>query len=212
MSFETVLEIQGGRQLNGTVHISGAKNAILPLMAATVLTDKPVTFSNVPKISDVDAMRRLLLSHKVSVDVDPKNDKIITCTATDDIIPKPENPYISSELKASNLLLGPLLARLGRARLYRSGGDDIDSKGRPIDIHKANLTAMGAIVKEVKTEDPTYIEASAPNGNTANSETAVHSTCHMFLSNREISYYTSVWFAPMKIQRQTITIELFFAF
>ena len=159
MSFETVLEIQGGHQLNGTVHISGAKNAILPLMAATVLTDKPVTFSNVPKISDVDAMGRLLRSHGVSVDVDPNQ---VTCTATYQPQSESNGPTISREFRASTLLLGPLLARCGSATIYLPGGDNIDSQGRPVDIHVTNLRKLGAIVD---TTNPDCIKAHAPYGN-----------------------------------------------
>lgn len=160
MSVETaVLEIHGGQPLNGAVAISGAKNAILPLMAATVLTDKPVVFSNVPQISDVVSMKKLLASHGVSVDFDQN---LITATNPR---PIPDDPTISGQFRASVLLLGPLLARLGHARVYLSGGDDIDSQGRPVDIHVTNLRCLGAIVNEMYTAEPPYIEAFAPSGN-----------------------------------------------
>jgi UDP-N-acetylglucosamine 1-carboxyvinyltransferase len=162
MSVETVLEIHGGQPLNGAVAISGAKNAILPLMAATVLTDKPVVFSNVPQISDVVSMKKLLASHGVSVDFDQN---LITATNPR---PIPDDPTISGQFRASVLLLGPLLARLGHARIYLSGGDDIDSQGRPVDFHVTNLRSLGATVSPLSRAslaEPPYIEAFAPSGN-----------------------------------------------
>ncbi|CAB4002598.1 UDP-N-acetylglucosamine 1-carboxyvinyltransferase [Paramuricea clavata] len=165
MSLETaVLEIHGGQPLNGAVAISGAKNAILPLMAATVLTDKPVVFSNVPQISDVVFMKKLLASHGVSVDIDQNR-----ITATNPR-PIPDDPTISGKFRASVLLLGPLLARLGHARIYLSGGDDIDSQGRPVDFHVTNLESLGATVSppiRASLAEPPYIEAFAPSGLTA---------------------------------------------
>jgi UDP-N-acetylglucosamine 1-carboxyvinyltransferase len=165
MSVETaVLEIHGGQPLNGAVAISGAKNAILPLMAATVLTDKPVVFSNVPQISDVVSMKKLLASHGVSVDFDQN---VITASATNPR-PIPDDPTISGQFRASVLLLGPLLARLGHARIYLSGGDDIDSQGRPVDFHVTNLRSLGATVSPLSRAslaEPPYIEAFAPSGN-----------------------------------------------
>ena len=161
MSVKTALEIQGGQPLNGDVAISGAKNAILPLMAATVLTNKPISFSNVPKISDVSSMKRLLESHEVSVHFVGNQ---VTCVAKNPR-PMPNDSTISQEFRASVLLLGPLLARLGQARVYLPGGDNIDSKGRPVDIHVTNLRRLGATVNEMYMARPPYIDVFAPSGN-----------------------------------------------
>lgn len=157
-----VLEIRGGRPLNGTVAISGAKNAILPCMAASVLTDKPITFSNVPDITDVHNMRNLLRSHGVSVSFTGNQ---VVCQAAADPQPMPNDPNIGGRFRASATLLGPLLARLGQVRVYLPGGDDIDSRNRPLDFHVTNLRALGATVRECYRENPPYIEASAPYGN-----------------------------------------------
>ena len=162
MSYKTALEIQGGQPLNGEVSIPGAKNAILPLMAASVLTDKPIVFSNVPQITDVRSMKSLLESHGVSVSFAGNQ---ATCTAQHPIDPVSNDPTISGKFRASVLLLGPLLARLGHARVYLPGGDDIDSKGRPVDIHVTNLRRLGATVYEMYGENPPYIEATAFSGN-----------------------------------------------
>ena len=159
MSYVTVLEIQGGKELNGQVSISGAKNAILPLMAATVLTDKPIVFNNVPQISDVYLMKDLLQSHGVTVSFAGNQ---ATCSATGPLRPISDNPTVSGQFRASFLLLGPLLARLRHARVYLPGGDDIDTRGRPVDIHIINLKCLGATVLEKYEEDPPYIEAFAP--------------------------------------------------
>ena len=161
MPLVNVLEIRGGRPLNGTVAISGAKNAILPCMAASVLTDKPITFSNVPNITDVHNMRDLLQSHGVSVSFTGNQ---VVCQAADPR-PIPDDPSIGGRFRASSTLLGPLLARRGQVRVYLPGGDNIDSRNRPLNFHVTNLKALGATVRECYQENPPYIEASAPNGN-----------------------------------------------
>ena len=161
MPYKTALEIQGGQPLNGEVSIPGAKNAILPLMASSVLTDKPIVFANVPDISDVILMKNLLESHGVSVSFAGNQ---VTCRATHPIYPVSNDPTISGKFRASVLLLGPLLARLGHARVYLPGGDAIDSRGRPVDIHVTNLRLLGATVHEMYRENPPYIEATAFSG------------------------------------------------
>lgn len=146
------LVVHGGIPLSGEVSIGGSKNAILPLMASTLLTDKTVHFSNVPKISDVDAMKQLLKSHGVEVD-----DSISGSLYLRARNPRfePLDSEIGRTFRASVLLLGPLLARLGKARVYLPGGDDIGSQGRGVDFHITNLKAMKATVQEY----PTYIDA-----------------------------------------------------
>ena len=162
MPWKKVVRIQGGRTLNGTVAIAGAKNAILPCMAASVLTDKPIIFTNVPNITDVASMKELLESYGVSVSFTGPNQ--ITCQAIN-LRAESCDPTISGRFRASFTLLGPLLARLGEARVYPSGGDDIDSRNRPVDFHVTNLRRLGATVREFSRASPPYIEASAPNGN-----------------------------------------------
>ena len=162
MPWKKVVRIQGGRTLNGTVAIAGAKNAILPCMAASVLTDRPIVFTNVPNITDVTSMKNLLESYGVSVSFTGPNE--ITCEATN-LQAEPRDPTISGGFRASVTLLGPLVARLGKARVYLPGGDDIDSRNRPVDFHVTNLKSLRANVQEFSRASPPYIEASAPNGN-----------------------------------------------
>lgn len=137
------LVVHGGVPLSGEISIGGSKNAILPLMASTLLTDKTVHFSNVPKISDVDAMKQLLKSHGVEVD-DSISGRLYLRARNPRF--EPLDSEIGRTFRASVLLLGPLLARLGKARVYLPGGDDIDSRGRGVDFHITNLKAMKATV------------------------------------------------------------------
>lgn len=133
--------IEGGRPLEGTVKISGAKNAVLPVLAATLLTRGRNIISGIPKVRDVATMIQLLKALGVEVESNQK-EKIILDTACAD---NPEAPYdLVSTMRASCLVLGPLLAKLGRARVSLPGGCAIGE--RPIDLHIKGLEAMGAKV------------------------------------------------------------------
>ena len=133
--------IDGGRPLEGVVKISGAKNAVLPVLAATLLTRGRNVIEGVPKVRDVVTMIQLLKS--LGVEVESNNDeKIILDTSCAE---NPEAPYdLVSTMRASCLVLGPLLAKLGRARVSLPGGCAIGA--RPIDLHIKGLEAMGAKV------------------------------------------------------------------
>ena len=132
--------IRGGRQLHGEVVISGAKNAALPEMCAALLTDEPVHLQNVPRLQDVATMRRLFDSMGVGTETHGERGGMSFRAA------KPVNPEAPYELvktmRASVLVLGPLLARFGRARVSLPGGCGIGS--RPVDQHVKGLQAMGA--------------------------------------------------------------------
>ena len=134
------LQITGGRPLNGEVVISGAKNAALPEMCATLLTDEPVRLLNVPRLQDVATMRRLL--DNMGVKTETHGDRGgMSFHAADPILP--EAPYeLVKTMRASVLVLGPLLARFGRAKVSLPGGCAIGS--RPVDQHLKGLQAMGA--------------------------------------------------------------------
>ena len=133
--------IEGGRPLEGVVNISGAKNAVLPILAATLLTRGRNIIEGVPKVRDVITMIQLLKSLGAEVESD-SNEKIILDTSCAE---NPEAPYeLVSTMRASCLVLGPLLARLGRARVSLPGGCAIGA--RPIDLHIKGLEAMGAKV------------------------------------------------------------------
>ncbi|HEX7165772.1 MAG TPA: UDP-N-acetylglucosamine 1-carboxyvinyltransferase, partial [Acidimicrobiales bacterium] len=124
--------------LAGTVHVSGAKNSVLKLMAATLLAEGDFVLHNVPHIADVEIMCDLL----VSMGVDTKrNGTSLTIHRTSDLVP--EAPYeLVEQMRASIVVLGPLLARFGRARVSMPGGDNFGV--RPIDMHLRGLELMGA--------------------------------------------------------------------
>ncbi|TAL74147.1 MAG: UDP-N-acetylglucosamine 1-carboxyvinyltransferase [Burkholderiaceae bacterium] len=148
--------IRGGRQLHGEVVISGAKNAALPEMCAALLTEEPVHLQNVPRLQDVATMRRLFDSMGVATETHGERGGMSFRAA------KPVNPEAPYELvktmRASVLVLGPLLARFGRARVSLPGGCGIGS--RPVDQHIKGLQAMGAGI----VVEHGYMVASLPQG------------------------------------------------
>jgi UDP-N-acetylglucosamine 1-carboxyvinyltransferase len=148
--------IKGGKPLHGTVAISGAKNSALPVMAAALLTSESVTLHNIPKVRDLITMSKLLafMSAKVSVTDFPASDYVIQAATLDDAVA----PYeLVKTMRASILTLGPLIARVGVARVSLPGGCAIGA--RPIDLHLAALEKMGAVI----TTSHGYIEAKVPN-------------------------------------------------
>ena len=152
------LRINGGRTLRGEVLISGAKNAALPELCAALLTSEPVTLNNLPRLQDVVTMRKLL--DNMGVQTNTREDRSgITLQAADPI--KAEAPYeLVKTMRASVLVLGPLLARFGHARVSLPGGCAIGS--RPVDQHIKGMQAMGA---EIVVEHG-YMEARLPAGRT----------------------------------------------
>jgi UDP-N-acetylglucosamine 1-carboxyvinyltransferase len=154
------IHIQGGRPLAGTVQISGSKNAALPLMAAALLTDEPLALANVPRLMDIDSMAGLLEGHGAGiVDEGGENGAPRRLTIRVREIADTTAPYdLVRKMRASVLVLGPLLARCGEARVSLPGGCAIGT--RPVDLHLKALTALGA---EIELEDG-YIVARAPQG------------------------------------------------
>lgn len=149
--------IKGGKALQGTVAISGAKNSALPAMAASLLTTERVTLHNIPRVRDIITMAKLLafMGAKVTVDSFPAADYAIEAKE----IAHAEAPYdLVKTMRASILTLGPTLARLGVARVSLPGGCAIGA--RPVDLHLSALEKMGA---EIVTAHG-YIEARAPRG------------------------------------------------
>ena len=146
------LLIHGGVPLAGDVQISGAKNAALPLMCAALLTREPLTLSNAPDLRDISTMLALL--GKMGVDVARTEKGVIRLDAGR--LDKPEAPYeMVRTMRASILVLGPLVARLGHARVSLPGGCAIGQ--RPVDLHLKGLQAMGATI----SVDHGYISARA---------------------------------------------------
>ena len=146
--------IEGGHRLKGDVLISGSKNASLPILAATLLTDASCTINHVPLLDDIETLLLLFRHLGVKTDRDDEHisidaSAISTVEATYDIVRK---------MRASVLVLGPLLARFGRARVSLPGGCAIGA--RPIDIHLKGLEAMGATI----VLEHGYVDATAPAG------------------------------------------------
>ena len=148
------LEITGQTQLSGSIAISGAKNAALPVIAATILSDKPLTLTNLPDVVDIRTLLKLLgmlggkVDHKGTV-VGIDNGAMNSTKAVYEIV---------SQMRASILVLGPLLTRFGECEVSLPGGCAIGQ--RPIDLHLKALEAMGAKI-EIKGG---YVRAEAPNG------------------------------------------------
>ncbi|MGD9842951.1 MAG: UDP-N-acetylglucosamine 1-carboxyvinyltransferase [Steroidobacteraceae bacterium] len=133
------LQIEGGIKLSGEVRISGAKNAALPIIAGTLLADGPVTLGNVPHLHDVTTMIALLGNMGVHITVDDKMQVEVDARATSKFVA----PYdLVKTMRASILVLGPLLARFGHAEVSMPGGCAIGA--RPVNLHVDGLRAMGA--------------------------------------------------------------------
>ncbi len=135
------LVIAGGRPLAGEVEVSGAKNAALPILCASLLTPQTVVFNNVPELRDVGTLLRLMRS--MGVTVERKSNRV---TLNSETTGKPVAPYdLVKTMRASILVLGPLLARFGHARVSLPGGCAIGE--RPVDLHIKGLQAMGARIE-----------------------------------------------------------------
>jgi UDP-N-acetylglucosamine 1-carboxyvinyltransferase len=147
--------IRGGNPLLGTVRVSGAKNAALPAMAAALLTEDTVVLENIPQVRDIETTRKLLSAMGADVELGygrAHHRTTISCRT----VPSPEVSYeLVKTMRASSLVLGPLVARCGRARVSLPGGCAIGA--RPIDLHIKGLEKLGAKI----TQEHGYIEASA---------------------------------------------------
>lgn len=146
--------VHGGNRLTGEVQIEGAKNAVLPILAASILASEGITrLANVPVLSDVYTMNKVLRFLNMSVDFDEAN-RQITIDATKQLSSEAPFEYVS-KMRASIVVMGPLLARLGHARVALPGGCAIGT--RPIDLHLKGLEALGARIEQ----HDGYIEAFA---------------------------------------------------
>jgi len=146
--------IEGGTPLHGTIHASGSKNSALPALAAALLTDEPVVLERIPRVRDIRTMERLLVD--IGSRVETEGERV---TITTPQIVSPEAPYeLVKTMRASSLVLGPLAARAGRARVSLPGGCAIGA--RPINMHLAGLEKLGATV----SQEHGYVEAIAPGG------------------------------------------------
>src|SRR6202789_737541 len=146
--------IEGGAKLQGTIPTSGSKNSALPALAAALLTENKVVLKRVPRVRDIRTMERLLQDIGSYITVEAERVTIETPR-----IVSPEAPYeLVKTMRASSLVLGPLVARAGRARVSLPGGCAIGA--RPINFHLAGLEHLGARI----SQEHGYIEAVAPDG------------------------------------------------
>ncbi len=147
--------IRGGTPLLGTVRVSGAKNAALPCIAAALLTDEPVILENIPQVRDIETTRKLLTAMGAEVELGYGRAQHRTSIHCKNLT-SPEASYeLVKTMRASTLVLGPLVARCGRARVSLPGGCAIGA--RPIDLHIKGLERLGATI----TQEHGYVEASA---------------------------------------------------
>ena len=150
--------IRGGNPLVGTIRVSGAKNSALPSMAAAILTEDEVTLENIPQVRDIETQKRLLASMGAEVELregELQDRTTICCRTLSDPVARYE---IVKTMRASSLVLGPLIARAGVARVAMPGGCAIG--GRPIDLHIKGLEKMGAVI----TQEHGYLEARVCRG------------------------------------------------
>jgi len=146
--------IKGGARLTGEIPTNGSKNSALPALAAALLTEEPVRLRRIPRVRDIRTMQRLLVDIGSQAEVDGETIRLHTPR-----IVSPEAPYeLVKTMRASSLVLGPLVARTGRARVSLPGGCAIGA--RPINLHLAGLEQLGARIEQTHG----YIQAEAPEG------------------------------------------------
>src|SRR5690348_5717274 len=146
--------IRGGNPLLGTIRVSGAKNAALPAMAAALLTEEPVVLENIPDVRDIETTRKLLtaMGAEVELGYGRAHHRTTICCRT---LANPEASYeLVKTMRASTLVLGPLVARCGTARVSLPGGRAIGA--RPIDLHIKGLERLGANI----IQEHGYVEAT----------------------------------------------------
>ena len=151
--------INGGIPLTGRIRVAGAKNAALPLMCAALLTSAPVRLENMPNLADIRSLSHLLAQHGVETQMQAGGALGQSLALQAETIVSTEAPYeLVRKMRASVLVLGPLLARCGQARVSLPGGCAIGA--RPVDLHLKGMEALGAKI----TLEQGYIAASAPKG------------------------------------------------
>ena len=155
------LIVTGGKRLEGTIPISGAKNAALTLIPCALLTEEPVTLRNLPRLADIDGFQHLMtqfgVAHSIAGRRPEDFGRVVTLEATR--ITNTVAPYdLVRKMRASILVLGPMLARMGEATVSLPGGCAIGN--RPIDLHLEALKAIGAEIELAQG----YVKAHAPDG------------------------------------------------
>lgn len=149
--------IRGGQRLEGRIRVSGAKNAVLPILAASLLTDQECIIRDVPRLKDVAVMFQILRRLGAQVNLGADGAETVIRVRARDLTSAEVPEVLVRQMRSSVFLMGPLLGRLGRVRLSYPGGCAIGP--RPIDLHLQGLQALGAVI----TERSGYIEAEAAN-------------------------------------------------
>ena len=149
------LIVKGGKRLVGTVKTSGAKNAVLPIIAAAIMGTTPSHLDEVPMLEDVRTISEVLRSLGIKVESKQKNILDIDSTVVESCEPPCD---LMRNMRASFFIMGPLLARMGKARIYMPGGCAIGA--RPVDIHLKGFEALGVVLNQ----QDGFIEATTPNG------------------------------------------------
>jgi UDP-N-acetylglucosamine 1-carboxyvinyltransferase len=159
------LLVRGGKKLDGSVQIAGAKNAALPLMVASILTDEKLTLTNVPHVSDISTMANLLVNLGIEVQLDGMDKdfgnqgRAVIFDAKN--ISNPVAPYeLVRKMRASIFILGPLLARLGKAKVSLPGGCAIGT--RPVDLHLKAMEKLGAKIELTGGYVDAWVDELAP--------------------------------------------------
>ena len=145
--------VKGNGPLSGTIPIAGAKNACLTLMPATLLTEEPLTLTNAPRLSDIQTMSSLLRSFGAEVSL--LNEGLVIAMSSHNLDTVLADYDIVRKMRASNLVLGPLLARAGEAVVSLPGGCAIGA--RPMDLHIGALEALGATIELKKAVSYTHL-------------------------------------------------------
>jgi UDP-N-acetylglucosamine 1-carboxyvinyltransferase len=156
-----ILEILGGKPLKGEIYIAGAKNASMPIIIASILSSEPCLIHNVPHVSDITNLLRILTSIGTKITIDgnhTENPSKTILIQSQNLSSEVTDYNITKLIRTSVLLLGPLLAKNGYVKLARPGGCNIGD--RKIDLHIMAMEKLGAVVMETDN----YIEAKAPNG------------------------------------------------
>ncbi|MCL5435505.1 MAG: UDP-N-acetylglucosamine 1-carboxyvinyltransferase, partial [Patescibacteria group bacterium] len=165
--------IQGGKPLSGSIRVAGSKNAALPMLSATLLTEEGCTFTNVPDILDV--LNFLAILKDLGAEVERKDDTVkISCQ---NVVKSKPDPKLVASMRASVVLLGALLARTGKVELAFPGGDLIGS--RPIDVHLRGFAQMGAKISEGECVE---LSAKKLSGSELFAESSVTGTENMILA------------------------------
>lgn len=173
--------IRGGTPLIGEIAISGSKNASLPIMAASLLTDQTLELTNIPKLSDITTMKSLLVNHGAVIELFDQEDDSFKLKLSSEVIKNYSAPYeIVRKMRASIWVLGPLLARFGKARVSLPGGCAIGA--RQVDLHIAAMEALGAKIEIKQGYIDAHVNGRLVGGDFSFAKSSVGATINAILA------------------------------